>query len=164
MNGGRSEEGDSTRRGDYPAPMFMGSGQALRAFRDDKRWRTRVEGNIIDWDKIETETVIPGFHGKFAHSNTMTFVLWQIDKDAILPEHSHIHEQVVHVYEGELQVTVAGKTSVLKAGSVGVIPPNAFHSGKALTNCRVMDAFHPRREDYMKGGAPSVLRDAMKRA
>jgi len=119
---------------------------------------------VIEWDKIEQKTVIPGFHGKFAHSNKMTFVLWEIDQGAVLPEHSHIHEQVVHVYEGELQVTVAGETTVLRGGTVGVIPPNAVHSGRALTNCRVMDVFNPLREDYMKGGAPSVLQDAMKRA
>jgi quercetin dioxygenase-like cupin family protein len=91
-------------------------------------------------------------------------VLWEIDKGAELPEHSHMHEQVVHVYEGELQVTVAGETAVLRGGMVGVIPANAVHSGRALTNCRVMDAFYPRREDYMKSGAPSVLQDAMKRS
>jgi hypothetical protein len=28
----------------------------------------------------------------------------------------------------------------------------------------VMDAFYPLREDYMKGGAASVLKDAMKRS
>ena len=122
-----------------------------------------MQSSVIEWDKIGAKTVIPGFHGKFAHSNSMTFALWEIDKGAILPEHSHMHEQVVHVYEGELEVTVAGKTTVLRAGMVGVIPPNAVHSGKALTNCRVMDAFHPLREDYMAGGAASVLQDAMKR-
>ena len=117
--------------------------------------------NVIEWDKIERKTVIPGFHGKFAHSKTMTFVLWDIDKGAILPEHSHVHEQVVHVYQGELEVTVDGKTTVLHGGSIGVIPSNAVHSGRALTDCRVMDAFYPLREDYMSGGAPSVLASAM---
>jgi quercetin dioxygenase-like cupin family protein len=91
----------------------------------------------------------------------MTFVLWNIDKGAILPEHSHVHEQVVHVYEGELEVTVAGRTTVLRGGSVGIIPSNAVHSGRALTDCHVMDAFYPLREDYMRGGAPSLLRAAM---
>ena len=123
-----------------------------------------MQNNVIEWDKVETKTVIPGFHGKFAHSANMTFVLWTIDKGAILPEHSHVHEQVVHVYEGELEVTVAGKKTVLRGGSVGIIPSNAVHSGRALTDCRVMDAFYPLREDYMKGGAPSVLADAMKRS
>ncbi|MBV9521277.1 MAG: cupin domain-containing protein [Alphaproteobacteria bacterium] len=92
----------------------------------------------------------------------MTFVLWDIDRGAILPEHSHVHEQVVHVYEGELEVTVAGETTVLHGGSIGVIPSNAIHSGRALTDCKVMDVFYPLREDYMQGGAPSVLAGAMK--
>jgi quercetin dioxygenase-like cupin family protein len=121
-----------------------------------------VADNVIEWEKLETKTVIPGFHGKFAHSANMTFVLWDIDKGAILPEHSHVHEQVVHVYEGELEVTVAGKITVLHGGSVGIIPSNAVHSGRALTDCRVMDAFYPLREDYMKDGAPSVLAISMR--
>ncbi|MGH6923357.1 MAG: cupin domain-containing protein [Propylenella sp.] len=123
-----------------------------------------MAATVIEWDKIEEKTVIPGFRAKFAHSRNMTFVLWEIDKGAVLPEHSHMHEQVVHVYDGALQVTVAGETNVLRAGMVGVIPSNAIHSGKALTDCRVMDAFYPLREDYMKGGPPSVLQGAMKRS
>jgi quercetin dioxygenase-like cupin family protein len=121
-----------------------------------------VTANVIEWDKIEQKTVIPGFHGKFAHSANMTFVLWRIDKGATLPEHSHVHEQVVHVYEGELEVTVDGTKTLLRGGSIGIIPSSAVHSGRALTDCRVMDAFYPLREDYMKGAAASVLQSAMK--
>ena len=114
--------------------------------------------NVIEWDKIEPKTVIPGFHGKFAHSNTMTFVLWDIDKGAILPEHSHIHEQVVHVYEGELEVTVDGQDDgAARAAASASSRRTPCIPGRALTDCRVMDAFYPLREDYMKGGAPSVL-------
>jgi quercetin dioxygenase-like cupin family protein len=116
---------------------------------------------VIAWNDLEPRTVIPGFRGRFAHSHTMTFVLWEIDEGAVLPEHSHPHEQVVHVYDGELEVTVGGATTVLRAGMVGIVPPNAVHSGRALTNCRVMDAFYPRREDYMNPAAPSVLQSAM---
>jgi quercetin dioxygenase-like cupin family protein len=122
-----------------------------------------VKANVFEWDKIEWKTVIPGFHGKFAHSANMTFVLWKVDAGALLPQHSHVHEQVVHVLEGNLEVTVDGKTSVLHAGSMGVIPSNAVHSGRALTDCRVLDAFYPLRKDYMQGGAPSVLAEAAKR-
>ncbi len=117
---------------------------------------------VIDWDTIEPRTVIPGFHGRFAHSHTMTFVMWKIDAGAILPLHSHPHEQVVHQFEGELEVTVDGVTTVLKPGMVGVVPPNVPHSGRALTDCRTMDVFYPLREDYMGAGAPSLLQAAMK--
>lgn len=122
-----------------------------------------MSGDVIVWDKVERKTVIPGFHGRFAHSKHMTFALWEIEAGAVLPEHSHMHEQVVHVYEGELEVTIDGDTRVLRGGAIGVIPPNAVHSGRALTACRVMDAFYPLREDYMKGGAPSLLEAASKR-
>jgi quercetin dioxygenase-like cupin family protein len=120
-----------------------------------------MDPNVIAWDRIEPVTVIPGFHGRFAHSTTMTFVLWNIDEGAILPEHSHPHEQVVHVYEGALQVTVDGRTNILRAGEVGIIPPHAVHSGRALADCRVMDVFYPQREDYMQAGAPSLLKSAL---
>jgi quercetin dioxygenase-like cupin family protein len=127
-------------------------------------WEQVVPADIIEWDRIEPKTVIPGFHGRFAHSKHMTFVLWEIDAGAILPEHSHMHEQVVHVHQGELEVTIDGRTMVLRAGSIGIIPPNAVHAGRALTDCRVMDAFYPLREDYMKDGTPSLLQAASKRA
>lgn len=116
---------------------------------------------VFDWAAVEPRTVIPGFHGRMIHSGRMTFVLWAIDKGAILPEHSHPHEQVVHQLDGELEVTVDGETTVLKAGMVGVVPPGAVHSGRALTDCRTMDAFAPVREDYQAQGGPGILQAAM---
>jgi quercetin dioxygenase-like cupin family protein len=122
-----------------------------------------MQDTIFDWEAREPRTVIPGFHGRFVHSTTMTFVLWKIDAGAILPPHTHPHEQVVHQFEGELEVTVEGVTTVLKAGMVAVVPPHALHSGRALTDCRTMDAFYPRREDYMQpDGQGSILQAAMK--
>ena len=120
-----------------------------------------MNNNVIEWDALEARTVIPGFHGKFAHSANMSFVMWDIEAGAILPEHSHPHEQVVHVLEGSLEVTIDGETRVLRGGMVGIIPPNAVHSGRALTDCRVMDAFYPLRDDYMDKSAPSLLQAAM---
>jgi hypothetical protein len=29
-----------------------------------------------------------------------------------------------------------------------VLAPNVVHSGKAVTDCRVVDVFHPVREDF----------------
>ena len=46
------------------------------------------------------------------------------------------------------ELTIEGETQVLMAGCVGVIPGGAMHSGRALTDCRIIDAFHPVREDY----------------
>ena len=81
------------------------------------------------WDEIGERTIIKGFHGKFVHSERMTFVLWRFDAGTILPRHQHPHEQVAHVLEGELEITVDGETFTCTPGSVLVIPPNAWHEG-----------------------------------
>lgn len=119
-----------------------------------------MQGTVQNWKDVAPTTVIAGFHGRFIHSANMTFVMWNLEAGAVLPEHSHPHEQVVHMLEGELEVTIDGATTVLRAGDVGVIPSNAVHSGRALTACRVMDAFYPLREDYMKSGKPGFLQAA----
>ncbi len=106
--------------------------------------------------------MIPGFHGRFAHSSMMTFALWEIDEGALLPVHDHPHEQVAHVLDGRFEITIDGVTEVLSAGMVGVILPHQIHSGRALTACRILDVFAPVREDY-RDGATSVLQAAAAR-
>ncbi|HTV71752.1 MAG TPA: cupin domain-containing protein [Rhizobiaceae bacterium] len=113
--------------------------------------------NVIDWDKLETTEAIPGFFGKVCHSDSMTFVLWDIKKGAKLPEHNHVHEQVAHVLSGEFEITVDGETRRMKAGMLGNVPSNARHSGVAITDCQILDVFHPIREDYLNGLSATVI-------
>ena len=105
-------------------------------------------------DDLPTGTPFPGGHGKFIQSAQMTFVYWDLAAGVLLPEHSHPHEQVVHTFAGRFELTIAGETQILEAGSVTVIPANAVHSGQSLTRCRIMDAFCPVREDYRAFGDP----------
>ena len=81
---------------------------------------------------------------------------------ALLPEHSHHHEQVVHLYEGEFELTVEGVPILATPGTVFAIPPNARHSGRALSACRIMDVFCPVREDYRDSAGPTIIGDAAK--
>ena len=103
---------------------------------------------LIKLDKVPQRTLIPGYHVKFVHSGNMTFAYWDIEAGSPLPEHSHPHEQVTHMLDGKFEITVDTETFVLEPGSVMVIPGNAKHSGKALTNCRILDVFYPIRKDY----------------
>ena len=88
------------------------------------------------------------FAGRFATGSTMTSVTWTVTAGAILPEHSHPHEQVAHVLEGEFELTIGDETERLGPGTVAFIPPNVPHSGLAITECRIIDVFHPVRDDY----------------
>ena len=98
--------------------------------------------------KIEPREIFPGFQGRFIHSSNMTFAYWEVRKDSLVPVHSHLHEQVVNMLEGQIELTVSDKTHTLSPGSVLVIPSHAVHSGRALTDCRILDVFYPVREDY----------------
>ena len=96
---------------------------------------------------VEKE-LMPGFHGRFVHADTVTIVHWEVEEGAVLPEHSHPHEQVSNLLHGEFEMTIDGHTERLLAGGVAVVPSNAVHSGRALRRCRFIDVFQPVREDY----------------
>jgi quercetin dioxygenase-like cupin family protein len=101
--------------------------------------------NISD---ISEREIVPGYRARFLHSEKMTLAFWEIDPGAELPEHSHFHEQVSNVLEGEFELTVNGERRILTPGVAAVIPPDVPHSGKAITACRILDIFQPCREDY----------------
>lgn len=98
-------------------------------------------------DSVSKE-LFAGFHGKFIHSDNMTFAWWDIEAGSELPPHSHPHEQVANVLEGTFEMTIDGQTHLLEPGTMAVIPSNAVHSGKAITACRILDVFQPVREEY----------------
>ena len=102
----------------------------------------------IDLKSLEQKQIFPGYKAKVIHSASMTFVYWSIDAGSRVPEHSHPHEQVVNVIEGDFELTVGHETEILKPHSVVIISPDAPHSGKAVTDCRIIDVFYPVREDY----------------
>ncbi len=103
---------------------------------------------VMDFAKVDERELFPGYHGRIVHSDRMTFALWDVDPGAAFPEHSHPHEQVVHLLEGDFELTVGGATTRLRPGTLAVVPPGTLHTGRALSRCRILDVFSPAREDY----------------
>ena len=97
---------------------------------------------------LKQREIVPGFHGRFINGENITWAFWEIEKDSSIPDHFHIHEQIMHVVSGDFEFTVNGITSVFSNGDTIVIPSNTPHRGKALTNCKIMDVFSPKREEY----------------
>lgn len=97
---------------------------------------------------IPSKELIPGYHVRFIHTDNNTYAYWDIEKDAVLPQHTHPHEQVANMIEGEFELTVDGETRRVKPGDVAVIPGNIPHSGVAITPCKILDVFYPVREEY----------------
>lgn len=102
----------------------------------------------LNLETIASKEIMPGYHGKMVHAETMSIAYWTVDENAEVPEHSHMHEQVMHVLDGTFEFTLDGTTKVYKPGDIVIIAPHKKHSGKALTPCKLMDVFCPVREEY----------------
>ena len=91
-------------------------------------------------------TPLPGWSGRFLHSEHMTFAHYDIAADATpLHEHQHEQEEVWHIIEGEVALSIAGEEQVLSAGCIAVVPPETPHSVRPLGGCRVVIADYPLR-------------------
>jgi quercetin dioxygenase-like cupin family protein len=78
----------------------------------------------------------------------MTFAHYDFTRGASIHEHFHPEEEVYEVIEGELEVTIDGVAQIARAGLVAIVPCNARHSIKALTDGRAIIVDHPRRADF----------------
>ena len=103
---------------------------------------------LVELNSITPKEIVPGYNARFIHTENMTFSYLDVKAGSALKEHSHPHEQVAHVLEGRFQLTLAGEPIEFGAGEVIVIPSNVPHSGLAITDCKLLDVFHPVREDY----------------
>ncbi len=105
-----------------------------------------MDVQILD---ISSKEIKEGFNARFIHTESLTLGYWDVEEGAVLPMHSHFHEQITTVIEGKFEMTIGNETKIYEAGVLAVIPPNVVHGGKALTVCKLFDIFCPVREDYM---------------
>jgi quercetin dioxygenase-like cupin family protein len=67
------------------------------------------------------------------------------------PPHSHPHEQVTYVAEGELYFFVDGEPHRLGPGDLIAVPGRVPHTIQLLTKtARLVDTFTPVRDDFLK--------------
>jgi quercetin dioxygenase-like cupin family protein len=106
--------------------------------------------SLCNWNEMEWESVRPGVKRKVFQSPGGTLVLNHLEPGHSPNAHSHAHEQIVYILQGEAEFTVDGETFNLGPGSLLTISPNAEHFARVtgretLVN---LDFFIPRREDY----------------
>jgi quercetin dioxygenase-like cupin family protein len=90
----------------------------------------------------------PWWRGHIFHSANMTFAHWDFKAGSSIHRHDHDQEEVWHIVEGELEVTIAGTKHVAGPGMVAIIPPNTAHSVVTLTDGKAIVADFPLREGF----------------
>jgi quercetin dioxygenase-like cupin family protein len=118
---------------------------------DLERSSREREGESMEyynWSELPARDRGKGIRLRTVHSQRMTAAHWEFEPETDLPEHSHPHEQLTLLQEGDFELTVGGVSRRLRIGDVVVIPPQVPHSGRALSASRVIDIFAPVREDF----------------
>jgi quercetin dioxygenase-like cupin family protein len=93
--------------------------------------------------------IAPGIRLRSFWGENITLTLVNLDANAVLPTHSHPHEQGSYVLEGELEFTIEGQTHRARAREIVIIPGGAVHSAIVGPEpAKVLDVFYPVREDF----------------
>lgn len=106
---------------------------------------------LYNWEQLPAEQMNALIIRKVIHTGQMTIARLNISKDAVVPEHSHMNEQVANVERGSLLFHIGGVDQVVGAGESLVIPPHVPHGVVALEDTVVTDVFTQRREDWISG-------------
>lgn len=81
--------------------------------------------------------------------NILMAKVW-FEKGAVGEVHSHRHSQVSYVIDGEFEVEVDGRKTVLSAGGCFFVPSHAPHGAICLEAGVLLDVFSPAREDFLE--------------
>jgi quercetin dioxygenase-like cupin family protein len=106
---------------------------------------------FVDTKKINVWERLPGWRGRIFQSETMTFSCYEFTAGSSVHEHCHPTEEMWYVIDGELEITIDGKTQRAGPGVAAIVPFNVPHAVRALTDGRVFIADHPVRTDVPKG-------------
>ncbi|MSP11854.1 MAG: cupin domain-containing protein [Chloroflexi bacterium] len=71
-----------------------------------------------------------------------------IEAGAVVPFHSHPHEQAGYVVSGEMEWLVGDDSYRVKSGDGYKVPGGMQHSARGVTRVIVVDTFSPPREEY----------------
>ena len=96
----------------------------------------------------ETFEKRPGWRGCVFSSESMTFAHWRFAEGADIHRHDHPQEEVWHIVEGELELTVGGETTRIGPGMVAILPSNTPHAVVALSDGFAIVADYPLREGF----------------
>jgi quercetin dioxygenase-like cupin family protein len=109
---------------------------------------------ILKHDEAPAEQFREGAERRLGHTDNLMMVVidfYDGPKEQPDPLHSHPHEQVSYVAEGEIIFVMDNRKTHLGPGDMFLVPSGRPHSIQQLTeHVRLVDCFTPIREDFLK--------------
>jgi quercetin dioxygenase-like cupin family protein len=96
---------------------------------------------------IQEIPLVNGITIKAVYGNHVSVSFLEFPANSTIPPHVHPNEQIGIVTDGALHYTINGEGKLCSVGSVFVIPPNAVHSARVVSDkpAKMIDVFTPSR-------------------
>ena len=109
-----------------------------------------MSGCFVDKSNCSHHTIFPGVDIYTKAGEQMMLSLVEFQPGAVVEAHSHPHEQVGMVLEGQAHFFVGDEDKILGPGDMYTIPGGVTHRVVALEEgVKALDIFHPVRDDYL---------------
>lgn len=101
--------------------------------------------HFIQLDKLQMLEALKGARLSSIQTENMTVAYTSMVAGTEIPLHQHIEEAVDIIIEGELEMLIGDTQSLLRHGMISIVPSNIPHRAKAITDCKVVTVFYPKR-------------------
>ena len=72
------------------------------------------------------------------HDKAGTVTLFAFDEGEGLSEHTAPYDALLHLLEGEAEVTIAGSRNLMEQGEAIILPVGKPHAVQALRKCKIL--------------------------
>lgn len=104
---------------------------------------------VVDKDECSRHQIFPGVEIFTTYGQQVMLSVVEFQPGAVVEEHSHPHEQLGLLLEGEMEFIIGGQSHTVRPGQMWRIPGGVPHKAIAGNQpVRALDVFYPIREDY----------------
>jgi mannose-6-phosphate isomerase-like protein (cupin superfamily) len=108
---------------------------------------------VIKKSESLKQKITPGFERRIAYLGNIMVVICDFTSGPMAEpdkQHSHPHEQISYLEEGELWLFLGKEKHHLTKGDIYTVPGGIPHSIQTLSSfVRLIDSFSPVREDFI---------------
>ncbi len=106
---------------------------------------------ITNFDAIKRIFPREGVNRRAFSGDNCMLVVNEIESSAQPALHSHPHEQICYIVQGECTFILGDESIHMGAGDVILVPPNVPHTLRPIGKETIVniDVFSPIREDYL---------------
>lgn len=109
-----------------------------------------IEANLQRNAEAKAVEMLPGVVRRTLNHGANTSIHEiRMAQDAVVPDHTHPHEQTGYLVSGRILFEMPGTTLELGPGDSWLVPGEVNHKVTALEPSVAVDIFSPVREEYL---------------